>query len=358
MKLESFGGVDRRSAVARLIVVYMLCSRSIRPSRRWWCGSASGARRERAGPDMQSAVHRQRDRDRQAHPRSQKAVAGGQLRPTEKRLVVDAFARYRIHDPLQFYQTLGSTRRRYPARHPAQFGAAARARRGDLHRRGARRARRADGAHARSDRSRGEAYGIQVVDARIRRADLPEQNSQAVYQRMQTERQREAAEYRAQGSQRPGDPRQGRPRSDRAGGGAQLQVRADPRRRATPRATGSSPKPTTRTRISSPSTARCRPTRRACKNSDTRLVLRPDAISSAISMIPRARPAPTAIAGRRAPTPPADRGAAEAAGALAIKRGMGGRCSDFLAALGLVFVIEGLVFAAFPAAPSARWRRC
>ena len=37
---------------------------------------------------------------------------------------------------------------------------------------------------------------------RIRRADLPEQNSQAVYQRMQTERQREAAEFRAQGSQR------------------------------------------------------------------------------------------------------------------------------------------------------------
>jgi membrane protease subunit HflC len=46
------------------------------------------------------------------------------------------------------------------------------------------------------------SYGIQVVDVRIRRADLPEQNSQAVYQRMQTERQREAAEFRAQGAQR------------------------------------------------------------------------------------------------------------------------------------------------------------
>ena len=40
-----------------------------------------------------------------------------------------------------------------------------------------------------------------MVDVRIRRADLPEQNSQAVYQRMQTERQREAAEFRAQGGQ-------------------------------------------------------------------------------------------------------------------------------------------------------------
>jgi len=38
-----------------------------------------------------------------------------------------------------------------------------------------------------------------------RRADLPEQNSQAVYQRMQTERQREAAEFRAQGVRSPGD---------------------------------------------------------------------------------------------------------------------------------------------------------
>ena len=45
-------------------------------------------------------------------------------------------------------------------------------------------------------------FGISVVDVRIRRADLPEQNSQAVYQRMQTERQREAAEFRAQGSQK------------------------------------------------------------------------------------------------------------------------------------------------------------
>ena len=47
-----------------------------------------------------------------------------------------------------------------------------------------------------------QVYGISVVDVRIRRADLPEQNSQAVYQRMQTERQREAAEFRAQGSQK------------------------------------------------------------------------------------------------------------------------------------------------------------
>ena len=47
-----------------------------------------------------------------------------------------------------------------------------------------------------------DGYGVQVVDVRTRRADLPDANSQAVYQRMQTERQREAAEFRAQGGQK------------------------------------------------------------------------------------------------------------------------------------------------------------
>jgi membrane protease subunit HflC len=47
-----------------------------------------------------------------------------------------------------------------------------------------------------------QAFGITIVDVRIRRADLPEQNSQAVYQRMITERQREAQEFRSQGTQR------------------------------------------------------------------------------------------------------------------------------------------------------------
>ncbi|HVL72686.1 MAG TPA: protease modulator HflC, partial [Beijerinckiaceae bacterium] len=44
-------------------------------------------------------------------------------------------------------------------------------------------------------------FGIQVVDVRLRRVDLPEANSQAIFQRMQTERQREAAEFRALGAQ-------------------------------------------------------------------------------------------------------------------------------------------------------------
>ena len=121
----------------------------------------------------------------------------------QKRLVVDAFARYKIIDPLRFYQTVGSIQgansqlsiilnaglRRVLGE--VTFTQLVRDERAQLMER--------IGQHV--DRE-AAAYGISVVDVRIRRADLPEQNSQAVYQRMQTERQREAAEFRAQGSQR------------------------------------------------------------------------------------------------------------------------------------------------------------
>ena len=121
----------------------------------------------------------------------------------QKRLVVDAFARYRIKDPLRFYQTLGSITgansqlaillnsalRRVLGE--VTFTHVVRDQRAEL----MARIRQLVDAEA-------EGYGIEVVDVRIRRADLPEQNSQAVYQRMQTERQREAAEFRAQGAQK------------------------------------------------------------------------------------------------------------------------------------------------------------
>ena len=119
-----------------------------------------------------------------------------------ERLVVDAFARYRITDPLKFYQTVG------PDGASSQLSILLNSA-----------LRRVLGAATLADavRNRREAlmmqmreqldrdaqpFGIEVVDVRIRRVDLPEQNSQAVYQRMQTERQREAAEFRAQGSQK------------------------------------------------------------------------------------------------------------------------------------------------------------
>jgi membrane protease subunit HflC len=121
----------------------------------------------------------------------------------QKRLVVDAFARYRINNALRFYQAVGtvdganarlqtllnSALRRVLGE--ATFIELVRDQRDELMRR----------IQQQLDREAAQ-FGIQVVDVRIRRADLPEQNSQAVYQRMQTERQREAAEFRATGTQR------------------------------------------------------------------------------------------------------------------------------------------------------------
>ena len=121
----------------------------------------------------------------------------------QKRLVVDAFARYRIKDPLRFYQTLGSIQAAN-VQLTTLLNAALRRVLGEVtFITVVRDDRDALMTKIRTQLDRETAsYGIAVVDVRIRRADLPEQNSQAVYQRMQTERQREAAEFRAQGAQK------------------------------------------------------------------------------------------------------------------------------------------------------------
>ena len=121
----------------------------------------------------------------------------------QKRLVVDAFARYRIVDALRYYQTLGSIAGAN-SQLTILLSSALRRVLGEVSFTHVVRDERAQlMARIREQVDReAETYGISVVDVRIRRADLPEQNSQAVYQRMQTERQREAAEFRAQGSQR------------------------------------------------------------------------------------------------------------------------------------------------------------
>ncbi len=120
----------------------------------------------------------------------------------QKRLVVDAFARYRITDPLLFYQAvrdeIGANSRINSVMDSAMRGVlggstfidVVKERRDELMRRIA-------------ERVSGEVkdFGIEIVDVRIKRADLPDANSQAIFTRMQTERQREAAELRAQGSE-------------------------------------------------------------------------------------------------------------------------------------------------------------
>jgi modulator of FtsH protease HflC len=120
-----------------------------------------------------------------------------------KRLVVDAFARYRVHDPLRFYQAVGSVEA-VNSRLSTVLNSALRRVLGESTFTQLVRDERAQlMGRIREQMDREAAiFGITIVDVRIRRADLPEENSQAVYQRMQTERQREAAEWRAQGSQR------------------------------------------------------------------------------------------------------------------------------------------------------------
>lgn len=121
----------------------------------------------------------------------------------QRRLVVDAFARYRIKNALRFYQSIG-TIQAANIQLTTLLNAAMRRVLGEVTFIQIVRDEREPLMNKIRDQLDKEAdgYGISVVDVRIRRADLPEANSQAVYQRMQTERQREAAEFRAQGGQK------------------------------------------------------------------------------------------------------------------------------------------------------------
>ena len=126
---------------------------------------------------------------------SQEVIASDQ-----KRLVVDAFARYKIVDPLLFYQSLGDERvansrlgfilesslRRVLG--SASFQSVVRDKREELMK-----------TIASQVNQEATPFGVNIVDVRIKRVDLPEANMQAIYRRMQTERQRQAAEFRAEG---------------------------------------------------------------------------------------------------------------------------------------------------------------
>src|SRR5262245_46716778 len=118
----------------------------------------------------------------------------------QKRLVVDAFARYKIVNPLLFFQAVrdeqtansrlgavieASLRRVIGG---ASFVSVVRDKREALMR-----------TIASQVNQEAEPFGVKVVDVRIKRVDLPEPNMQAIYRRMQTERQQQAAEIRAEG---------------------------------------------------------------------------------------------------------------------------------------------------------------
>lgn len=131
----------------------------------------------------------------------------------QKPLLVDVFARYRIDDPLLFFQRVrsesGVRQRLGPIINAAlrsvlgnvNLVAVLSEERGDIMRQILARAN--DPAITEGEAAGSEFgakdFGIELVDVRIRRADLPDETRQAVYARMKSEREREAAEARAQG---------------------------------------------------------------------------------------------------------------------------------------------------------------
>ena len=122
----------------------------------------------------------------------------------QQRLVVDAFVRYRISDPLQYYRTLRDEQiasdriERLANSSLRQVLGTATSNDIISGRREALLAQTKKDVAARADSSR---LGIQIIDVRIKRADSPAQIQESVYRRMQTSRQQEAARIRAQGEQ-------------------------------------------------------------------------------------------------------------------------------------------------------------
>ena len=120
----------------------------------------------------------------------------------QKRLIVDAIARFKIVDPLKFYISVGNER---VARQRLATIINSRIR-GVLGKQELATLLSKDRAKQMSIiqndvNTEAENFGIEIVDVRIKRADLPQANSEAIYARMQTERQREAKEFRAQGAE-------------------------------------------------------------------------------------------------------------------------------------------------------------
>lgn len=118
----------------------------------------------------------------------------------QKRLVVDSYARYRIADPLQFFQ-LVSTEANANTRLSSIINSALRRVIGNVPLASVVAEKRAAVMQQVRDEvnTQAKAWGIDVVDVRIKRADLPNENSEAIYARMKTERLREAAQFRGEG---------------------------------------------------------------------------------------------------------------------------------------------------------------
>ena len=120
----------------------------------------------------------------------------------QKRVLVDAFVRYRITDPLEFFRTV-RIEQTLRARLSTVTNSVIREVLGSTtlpsilsERRLGLLDRIVDNLNVQARR-----FGVEIVDARFRRTDLPDEISERVYARMQSEREREAKEFRAQGEE-------------------------------------------------------------------------------------------------------------------------------------------------------------
>jgi len=120
----------------------------------------------------------------------------------QKRLIVDAFARFQIVDPLKFYISVGNERVAR-SRLSTIINSRIRSVLGTQRLQTLLSEDRTKQMSLIQDGVNNEAekFGIKIVDVRIKRADLPPANSEAIYRRMQTEREREAKEFRAKGAE-------------------------------------------------------------------------------------------------------------------------------------------------------------
>ena len=130
-------------------------------------------------------------------PQPEEVIASDQ-----KRLIVDAYARFKIVDPLKFYISVGDERVAR-SRLATIINSRLRSVLGTQslatllsEDRAKQMAIIQEGVNAEAKK-----FGIKIIDVRIKRADLPQANSEAIYKRMQTEREREAKEFRARGAE-------------------------------------------------------------------------------------------------------------------------------------------------------------
>ena len=119
----------------------------------------------------------------------------------QRRLIVDSFARFRITDPLRYYQAVGASEAGIQGRLSSVVSSSLRRVLGNETLLNVLSAQRQRIMSAIRDQVNAEmrGFGVAVEDVRIRRADLPPENTQAILSRMQSERQRVAAQARAEG---------------------------------------------------------------------------------------------------------------------------------------------------------------